>query len=70
MTFPLTFWDISLLLAVSSVVLLVTSELLSLHYGRIGAKINRKKLKNAAIVFSILFLITVAVRIASILINP
>lgn len=70
MTFPLTFWDISLLLAVSSVVLLVTSELLSLHYGRIGAKINRNKLKNVAIVFSILFLITVVVRIASILINP
>ena len=67
MTFPLTFWDISLLLAVSSVVLLVTSELLSVHYGRIGARINRSKLKNAAIVFSILFLITVALRIAGIL---
>ena len=69
MNFPLGFWDISLLLAICTVVLLVTSELLSPHYGRAGIKINRNKLKNTAIAFSILFLSTVAIRILSILIN-
>jgi hypothetical protein len=70
MNFPLGIWDISLLLAICAMVLLVTSELLSLHYGRAGIKINRNKLKNTAIAFSILFLATVAIRIVYILINP
>jgi hypothetical protein len=70
MNFPLGIWDISLLLAMCAVVLLVTSELLSPHYGRTGIKINRNKLKNTAIAFSILFLATVALKIVNILINP
>jgi hypothetical protein len=66
--FPLTIPDISLLLAVCATILLVTSELLSPHYGRTSVKINRTKLKNTAIVFSILFLATVVYRAATILI--
>lgn len=69
-TFPLTFWDISLLLAVTAIVLLVTSELLSPHYGATNLKINKKRLRNAAIVMSASFLITVAIRIVGILLNP
>jgi len=68
MQFPLSIWDISLLLAVCATILLVTSELLSPHYGRTSVKINRNKLKNTAIVFSILFLATVVLRTAQILI--
>ena len=56
-------WDISLLLAVCTAVLLITSELLSPHYGRINIKINRNKLQNTAIAFSILFLATVAIKV-------
>jgi hypothetical protein len=69
MTFPLTLWDISLLLAVTAITLLVTSELLSPYYGKINVKINKKRLRNTAMTFSILFLATVALRIANILLN-
>jgi hypothetical protein len=70
LNFPLDISDISLLLALCAMVLLVTSELLSPHYGRAGIKINRNKLKNTAIAFSILFLATVAIKIVNILITP
>lgn len=68
-TFPLTLWDISLLLAVTAIVLLVTSELLSPHYGTTNLKINKKRLRNAAITTSSLFLITVAIRIVGLILN-
>jgi hypothetical protein len=70
MTFPLGFWDISLLLAITAIILLITSELVSPHYGKTNILINKKKLKNTAITVSILFLITVAIRIISIIISP
>jgi len=70
MTFPLGFWDISLLLAITAIILLITSELLSAYYGKINILINRKKLKNTSILFSALFLATVAIRIISIIISP
>ncbi len=69
MTFPLGLWDISLLLAVTAIALLLTSELLSPYYGRTNLTINRKKLRNAAITTAILFLITVAMRIIAIILN-
>jgi len=70
MNFPLGFWDISLLLAITAIILLITSELISPQYGKINMLINKKKLKNAAITVSALFLITVAVRIINIILNP
>jgi hypothetical protein len=69
MPFPLNLSDISLLLAVESIVLLVTSELISPYYGAANLKISKKKLRNAAIAISVLFLVTVAVRITGILLN-
>lgn len=69
MNFPLGFWDISLLTAITSIILLVTSEMLSPNYGKINIKINRKKLKNTAIALSIVFLTTVAIRIIGIIIS-
>jgi len=70
MDFPLTFWDTSLWLAVTAIILLITSELISPYYGRTNLLINKKRLKNAALTVSILFLATVAIRIANIIINP
>jgi len=67
MTFPLGFWDISLILAITAIILLITSELLSPYYGKVNIPINKKRLKNVALTFSILFLITVAIRIISII---
>lgn len=69
-TFPLGLWDISLLLAVAALVLLVTSELLSPYYGKTGLKINKKRLRNAAVTASIVFLATVVFRVATTIFNP
>jgi hypothetical protein len=67
MTFPLDFWNVSLLTAITAIILLITSELLSPYYGKINIQISKKRLRNAAIVFSIIFLITVAIRIINII---
>lgn len=67
MTFPLSFWDLSLWLAVTSIVALTTSELISPYYGRSKILINKKRLKNVGLTLSILFLITVAIKIYNII---
>lgn len=67
MQFPLSFWDISLWLAVTAIILLITSELISPYYGRMNLFINKKRLKNVALSIGTLFLITVAIRIIGIL---
>jgi hypothetical protein len=70
MMFPLDFWHISLLLAITAIILLITSELLSPYYGKTNLLINKKRLRNAALTVSTLFLMTVAIRIITIIINP
>ena len=70
MAFPLSFWDISLWLAITAIILLITSEMLSPQYGKINIQINKKKLRNAALAVSIVFLITVAIRIINIILTP
>ena len=67
MQFPLSFWDLSLWLAVTAIILLTTSELISPYYGRTNLLVNKKRLKNVALTVSILFLITVAIRIYGII---
>lgn len=66
-TFPLSLLDTSLVLAVTAIVLLVTSEILSPYYGTVNLKINKKRLRNAALTTSILFLATVAIKIGTII---
>ncbi len=66
MSFPLSSWDIILLLAVTAIILLITSELVSPYYGT-NLKIKVKRLRNVALVVSIVFLITVAIRIVEIM---
>jgi hypothetical protein len=63
MIFPLDLLNISLLLAIISIVLLVTSGLLSPHYRRTNILINKKKLRNAAVFFAFLFVASIAIRI-------
>jgi len=70
MQFPLGFWDISLWLAVTAIILLTTSELISPYYGQTNLHINNKRLRNVALTVSTLFLITVAIKIATIIISP
>jgi hypothetical protein len=69
MDFPLSLWDISLWLAITAIILLVTSELISPYYRKGNLIINKKRLRNVALTFSTLFLITVGIRIATIIIN-
>jgi len=68
--FPLSFWDISLWLAITSIILLATAELISPYYGQTNLLINKKRLRGAALVLGILFLITVAIRIYGIITTP
>jgi hypothetical protein len=69
MTFPLGLWDISLWLAITAVILLITSEMLSPRYGKINIRIDRKRLRTAALTVSILFLITVTIRVIDIILT-
>ena len=69
MQFPLSFWDISLWLAVTAIILLVTSELISPYYGKTNLLIERKRLRNVALTIGLLFLITVIIRIYEIIIT-
>ncbi len=69
MMFPLGFWDISFLLAVTAIILLITSELLSPYYGKTNTLLNKKRLKITALATSSIFLITVVIRIAAIIIG-
>jgi len=67
MQFPLSLWDISLWLAITATILLTASEMLSSYYGKINFLIIKKKLRNAALVISSLFLITVTIRVFNII---
>lgn len=69
LVFPLSLGDVSLVLAVTAIVLLVTSEILSPYYGAANLKINKKRLRNSAMTTSILFLVTVAIRIATMILG-
>ena len=69
MQFPLEFYDISLWLAISSIILLTTSELISPYYGQTGLIIEKSHLRTAALILGILFLFTVAIRIYQMIIT-
>jgi uncharacterized membrane protein len=62
-SFPLGLQDISLWLAVSALILLATSQVLSPHYGKTNILINSRKLEKAALAVFVLFLITVVIGI-------
>ena len=63
MQFPLSFWDISLWLAVTAIILLVTSELISPHFGKTGILIEKRRLRTVALTVGLLFMFTVFIRI-------
>lgn len=67
MPFPLSFWEVSLWLAVTSIILLAASELLSPYYGQTNLIINKKRLRQTALALGVLFLITVAIRLYAII---
>ena len=62
MRVPLSFEDLSLWLAVTAIILLVTSELIA-PYGKAKTLVNKKRLRNVAFVVSTLFLLAMIIRI-------
>jgi len=70
MQFPLSFWNISLWLAITAIILLATSELLSPYHGQTNIIIDRKKLRTAALILGLLFTFTVLIQIYGIIILP
>jgi len=69
MRFPLGFYDISLWLAVTAIILLATSELISPHYGQTGLIMEKEYLRRVALILGVIFLATVAIRIYEIIIT-
>jgi hypothetical protein len=67
MGIPFGFWDISLWLAVVSIILLATAELISPYYGHLNLLIDRRRLRRVALVMGMLFLVTVALRIINLI---
>lgn len=70
MRFPLTFWDISLWLAVTAIILLATAELISPYYGKTNPLIEKGKLRQTALLLGVLFMVTVVIRIYGIITTP
>ena len=62
---PLAFQDLSVLLAVSAILLLVTAELVPFVLGDKTLISDMKKLRNLAMVLGVMFLVTVAITILS-----
>ena len=60
---PLTYIDVSLLLAIGAIILLITAEFISPYYGQTNLTINKRKLKNAATAAGILFLINLVISV-------
>jgi len=64
MRFPLSISDIGLWLAVTAIILLVTSELLSSSSGRLGnVAVEKKRLRIAALALGLGFMATVVMRV-------
>jgi len=63
MQIPLDFWNLSLWLAVTGIILLITVQLASAYSGKATILIDQKKLRTTALVMGMLFLATVAIRI-------
>ena len=59
---PLTLQDITILLAVSAILLLVTAELVPYVSGDKTLTSDVRKLRNMALVLGVLFLVTVAIQ--------
>lgn len=64
MKFPLSISDIGLWLAVTAIILLVTSELLSSSTGKLGnVTVEKKRLRIAALTLGLGFMATVVMRV-------
>lgn len=63
MQLPLTLSDITLWLAITSIILLATSELISPYYGKTSLLIEKKRLRYVALTTGIIFILAILVQI-------
>jgi len=61
--FPLSFADLTLWLAITSIILLATSELISPYYGRTNLLVEKRRLRSAALTIGIIFILSILVQI-------
>jgi hypothetical protein len=61
---------LGILFAIMSATLMIASELLSPHYGRVSAQIDRRKANQAAYATAGVFIATMAMRILVLLLFP
>ena len=69
MQFPLSFWDISLWLAVTALILLLTSELVTQSYGKTKIPIKKRKLRNVTYIVGISFIFTIIMIIYELIVS-
>jgi len=63
MRFPLSLFDITLWLAITAIILLATSELISPYYGKTNLLIDKDRLRLAALGVGIIFTISILAQI-------
>lgn len=63
MQFPLSLFDITLWLAITAIILLATSELISPYYGKTNLLIDKNRLRLAALGVGIVFFISILLQI-------
>jgi hypothetical protein len=62
---PFTFWNISLWIAATAIILLITAQLVSAYDGPATLLVNVRRLRYAALLMGLLFLATVAINICN-----
>lgn len=65
MQLPLSFFDITLWLAITAIILLVTAELTSPYYGRLNLLIEKNRLRLTSILVGIAFILSVILNLSS-----
>ncbi len=70
MALLLSLSDLSLWTAVTAIILLVSSEILSPYYGRTEMVINYRRLRIMGLVIGFIFLVTVIFRVYQIVTHP
>ena len=69
MHFPLDLMDTSLWLAITAIILLITSEIISPYYGKTAVLIEKRRLRKIALIVGLIFIFTVFIQIYDIIIS-
>ena len=67
MVFTFGINEVSLLLGCFAIVLLIASGLFSPYYGKVTILFSRRRLRNVALGVSVLFLVTIVIRVVDVM---